>query len=350
MAEFMKPDIIFFTETKIDSDINSCEFLPEAYSSAIRKDRNKDGGGVLIATRKDLGFVEIDLCENSAEFVWAKIIVCGQEPILAGCFYRTNREHTTAQIEVPEKTLTHVQDNHNPNGKYTVLLGGDFNVTYINWETFTISSECNIRKMYDKLLDIIDKNGMQQLQHQPTCCGSVWDLFFTSKPSLIKDITVIPGISDHDAVVVDTVIMIKPNRKLPRRIRQWYKTDWDEVREDVTQYRDSYFHKASSQPVEENYKSFQDFIKDIIDTYVPSKMSSVRWNVPWCTPAIKGMCQKKQRLYNKYRKSHRSATGKPSKSTKEPQLLHWDRQSGNTLQVCSMTAWSQETTNRFGDA
>ena len=138
MAELMKPDIIFFTETKIDSDINSCEFLSEAYSGTICKDRNRDGGGVLIATRKDLDVVEIHLCENSAECVWAKIVVRGQEPILAGCFYRTNREHTTAQIEELEKTLTHVQDNHNPNGKYTVLLGGDFNSPYIDWETLTI--------------------------------------------------------------------------------------------------------------------------------------------------------------------------------------------------------------------
>ena len=171
MAEFMKPDIIFFTETKIDCDKNSCEFLPEAYSGTIRKDRNKDGGSVLIATRKDLDIVEIDLCENSAECVWTKIVVRGQEPILAGCFYRTNREHTTAQIEEPEKTLTHVQDNHNPNGKYIVLLGGDFNVPYINRETLTISSECNNRKIYDKLLDVIDENEMQQLLHQPTRCG-----------------------------------------------------------------------------------------------------------------------------------------------------------------------------------
>ena len=67
MAEFMKPDIIFFTEKKIDSDINSCEFLPEAHAGTIRKDRKKDGGGVLIPTRKDLDVVEINLYENSAE-------------------------------------------------------------------------------------------------------------------------------------------------------------------------------------------------------------------------------------------------------------------------------------------
>ena len=200
----MKPDIIFFTDTKIDSDINSCEFLPEAYAGTIRKVRKKDGGGVLIATRKDLDVVEINLYENSAECVWAKVVVRGQEPILADCCYRTNRGHKTVQIEELEKTLKHLQDNYNPNGKYTVLLGGYFNVPYINWETLTISSECNNRKMYDKLLDVIDENEMQQLQNQHTRCGSVLDIFFTNKPSLVKDITVISGISDHDAVVVES--------------------------------------------------------------------------------------------------------------------------------------------------
>ena len=89
--------------------------------------------------------------KNSAQCVWAKIVEHGQEPILVGCFYGTNREHTTNQIEELEKTLTHVQDNHNPNGIYIVLLGGDFNMLYINWETLTISSECNNQKMFDSL-------------------------------------------------------------------------------------------------------------------------------------------------------------------------------------------------------
>ena len=115
MAEYTKPDIIFITETKITSDIKLCEFLPDNYSGTIRKDRTKDGGGVMIATRKDLDIVEIDLCENTAECVWAKILIRGQDPILAGCFYRTNSEHTINQMEELEKTLNHVQETHNPN-------------------------------------------------------------------------------------------------------------------------------------------------------------------------------------------------------------------------------------------
>ena len=194
MAEYTKPDIIFITETKMTSDIKSCEFLPDDYSGTIRKDRTKDSGGVMIATRKDLDIVEIDLCENTAECVWAKISIRGQDPILAGCFYQTNSEHNINQMEELEKTLNHVQETHNPSGKYTVMLGGDFNVPYIDWETLAILPSCNNRGMYEKLLDVIDENELQQLQLEPTHNDATLDLFFTNKPSLIKNITVIPGI------------------------------------------------------------------------------------------------------------------------------------------------------------
>ena len=272
--------------TKITSDIKSCEFLPDNYSGTIRKDRTKDSGGVMLATRKDLDVVEIDLCENTAECVWAKISIWGQDPILAGCFYRTNSEHTINQMEELEKTLNHVQETHNPNGKYTIMLGGDFNVPYIDWETLAILPSCNSWGMYEKLLDVIDENELQQFQLEPTRNDATLDLFFTNKPSLIKNITVIPGISDHDTVVVDTALTITPNVKLPRKIQQWSKTDWDKVKEEVTTYRDTYFHKARNHSVDENYKSFQDFIMGIINKYVPWMESDVNG---WHSMATRGL-------------------------------------------------------------
>ena len=135
---------------------------------------------------------------------------------------------------------------------------------YIDWETLAILPSCNNRGMYEKLLDVIDENELQQLQLEPIRNDAILDLFFTNKPSLVKNITVIPRISDHDTVVVDTALTITPNVRLPRKIRQWSKTDWDKVKEEVTTYRDIYFHKARNHSVEENYKNFQDFIMGII--------------------------------------------------------------------------------------
>ena len=338
MAEYMKPDIIFITETKITSDIKYCEFLPDNYSGTIREDRAKDGGGVMIATRKDLHVVEIDLCENTAECVWAKILIRGQDPILAGSFYETNSEHTINQMEELEKTLNHVQETHNPNGKYTVMLGGDFSVPYIGWETLAILPSCNNRGMYEKLFVVIDENELQQLQLEHTRNDATLDLFFTN-----KNITVIPGISDHDTVVVNTALTITPNVKLPCKIWQWLKTDWDKVKEEFTTYRDTYFHKARNHSVDENCKSFQDFIMGIINKYVPCKMSSTRRNVPWCTPAIKRMCRKKQRLYSKCKRTHRPRDWEAFKSHQRATLSAL--RSARWSYIGGMLSDSEETGN-----
>ena len=98
LAKYVKPDVMLITETKLTDDIKSSEFLPDAYSGTIRRDWNDKGGGVMIAIHRDLDVVDIELCENTAETVWAKLLVKGEKPILLGCFYQTNSTHTPAQI------------------------------------------------------------------------------------------------------------------------------------------------------------------------------------------------------------------------------------------------------------
>ena len=101
------------TETKIDSSISAAEFLPDDYKCCARKDWDRNGGGVLVAARKHLDVVNVDICENDAETVWTKFIIKGQDPIVAGCFYRTNSEHTVEQMEELDKVLNFIQDEHN---------------------------------------------------------------------------------------------------------------------------------------------------------------------------------------------------------------------------------------------
>ena len=58
--------------------------------------------------------------------------------------------------------------------------------------------------------------------------------------------------------------------------------------------------------MDENYKKLENHINQIIDDHIPSKTTTTRFNVPWMTPSIKRMCRKKQRLYNKAKRTHRS--------------------------------------------
>ena len=305
ISEYVKPDLILMTETKIDSSISAAEFLPDDYKCCARKDRDRNGGGVLVAARKHLDVVNVDICENEAETVWTKIVIKGQDPIVAGCFYRTNSEHTVEQVDELDKVLNFIQDEHNKSDKTTIILGGDFNVPWIDWENGSISPDCSNKSMCTRLLEILSDYYLHQMQLKPTRQDSVLDLFMTNKPALVKEVSVLPGISDHDIVVVDTKHRMDINRKAPRNIKQWSKADWERIKTDTVNYQQTFLQEATERSVEENYSHFQNFMNTIMKKYVPEKPASSRRNLPWITPGVRRMCKKKQSLYNKARRSHR---------------------------------------------
>ena len=53
IIDYCDLDLMLFTETKIDSSISFSEFLPNGYNGGSRRDRNKNGGGVMIVTKQE---------------------------------------------------------------------------------------------------------------------------------------------------------------------------------------------------------------------------------------------------------------------------------------------------------
>ena len=66
------------------------EFLPLSYKGIGRKDRDRHGGGVLIATRDhfDAGDIELKDLKIKAETVWATISLKDQRKLVVGAYYR----------------------------------------------------------------------------------------------------------------------------------------------------------------------------------------------------------------------------------------------------------------------
>ena len=48
MADYCGPDLMLITETKLESSIFLSELLPKCYVGVFRRDRNLNGGGVMI--------------------------------------------------------------------------------------------------------------------------------------------------------------------------------------------------------------------------------------------------------------------------------------------------------------
>jgi hypothetical protein len=53
---------------------------------------------------------------------------------------------------------------------------------------------------------------MEQLQLKPSRENNILDLFLTNQPSIVKSCNTIPGISDHNIIIVDTDLEPRYNK------------------------------------------------------------------------------------------------------------------------------------------
>ena len=155
LVECTDPDVMIITETKLDSTINSSEFLPEGYRGDIRKDRNRHWGGVMIAAKCSLTLESVAIPDTSCETVWAKIMSKQNNPIYVGSFYRRNHEYTPAQITELEKVMDHVTSLTKYNPQATVILGGDFNAKDVDWENYIVKPDSTMGPLCRKLISFL---------------------------------------------------------------------------------------------------------------------------------------------------------------------------------------------------
>ena len=94
-----------------------------------------------------------------------------------------------------------------PGGAHT-WLGGDFNLGDINRETETVKPNPYKSGLCHQLLQICKDHFLDQLVLEPTRIiedtGNTLDIFFSNNQFLVNRVEVIPGISDHETVYVES--------------------------------------------------------------------------------------------------------------------------------------------------
>ena len=69
--------------------------------------------------------------------------------------------------------------------------------------------------------------------------------------------------------------------------------------------------------VDENYNFLTETVLEVMIEHFPQKKLGSRWNVPWMNSSIKRMIRKKQKLYNRARKSNSQADWKKFKDLRK---------------------------------
>lgn len=159
-----------------------------------------------------------------------------------------------------------------------------------------------------KLLELLDpKDGLQQMIREPTRWQTNVDVVLTNNETTIQNLTVVPGITDHDMVIFDINLKLEKEKKLtkPKIFCIRKKANIDKMEDDVMSfwdfYRDFKSHRNISRPLLEwTGKSLK---STIMERSIPIKTSSSRFNLSWFNRAHRRLCKKTQRPYKAAKRS-----------------------------------------------
>ena len=298
MIESVQPDVIIGTETHLDKNIPDSEFLPPNYK-AHRKDRNKDGGGVLIALKGDLfmNSTRVPELETDCEILWVKLKINDSTDHHICAYYRP---HTGDIVSFSnfETSIMKASSRGNPK----LVIAGDLNFPDCNWSDLTVKPS-NYPNLHKKLYELLHDTGIDQLVKEPTRELNTLDLVMTNMPHLIPRLETIPGLSDHDIVYFEYVTDLKIGTQTPRSVSIYKKANWPAMKQTFIQesleLQKQFSLNCTAEDMWQHFKSTYD---NTVKLNIPTKNLKEKISHPWITLEIKKLMKKRDKKFRLFKK------------------------------------------------
>ena len=181
--------MIVGTETWLTKDLFDNEYFPPELGFTIyRRDRTgQRGGGVIILVKSDFPSEEKPEYNSDCETLWVQLHLVGSKSVLIGAYYKPH-EHDQHSFDELSKYLDFVKKTSS-----LIWLVGDFNLPKVDWQTRTPMPDCKCPTFYRECLEVFDDSLLEQVVTQPTRGNQILDLFFTSNPTLVDEVSILPG-------------------------------------------------------------------------------------------------------------------------------------------------------------
>ena len=236
--------------------------------------------------------------ETDCEVVFCKISIVGSRTLHLGTFYRSDVTDTTGLSSLPD-SLSRIPRSH------CLVLGGD----WFDYGPELKNNVTNVGK-HDRLVELMFDHGLTQHIHDVTRVDpfhgteNTLDLLFSNRPGSVISARVVPGVSYHDAPLME--ISLKPIRvtKKPQEVPQYKSANWVKFSEYIT----AELNKASPEltinappdaDVDLIWNKFRDILTEGISLFIPHRKTRVRLDLPYITGEIRRLIRRRDRLYKK---------------------------------------------------
>ena len=174
--------------------------------------------------------------EIKCEIIWASVHIKGNPTLYFGAFYRAHSGTSSLDnqcLSELDQSISRLPKN------CQIMLAGDFNLPDVDWTKSYFKPGGRYPAISKKLINITQDLNLHQIVTSPTREDNILDLVFTNVPLLIQNVSIIPGLADHDIVSVE--ILTSPSRiRQPRRkVFLYKKGKFDLIGEELIQYYSS---------------------------------------------------------------------------------------------------------------
>ncbi len=121
----------------------------------------------------------------------------------------------------------------------------------INWTQGTVESGAPQAVVNQRLIDVANEHHLTNVQQQPTHERKALAIFMTNNPALVKNGSVVLGVSDHEGmVIVDMDVCPIYNKPKPRSIFQLTKANWDRIMEESEEFCNHFLSTYETQSID----------------------------------------------------------------------------------------------------
>ena len=110
-----------------------------------------------------------------------------------------------------------------------IWITGDINLPHVDWENNTVQNSSYPVPLYDIFLDFLSIHSFTQMVNFPTRGNNILDIFCCNRPALITMCKPLPGISDHDILFITSLLSVKINPPVKRKIYLWSRAKNEDI-------------------------------------------------------------------------------------------------------------------------
>ena len=313
----------------------------------FRKDRDsRQGGGVLIATKKELQAEHQTNVYTVCEALWVSVKLQAARTLYICSFYRPNCQDETSSGALRD-TLNRIPSHSN------MIVAGDFNYPDIDWKTKTTQSQSTTRRLHDEFIELVYDFTLTQHVNSPTKLNRILDLVLTNAPGNCSSCTVIPGISDHEAIHAMFEFHAVRHKQPARKIPLYSKADWEGYHKHMVEFHNNLMAEGTSTAtVDHTWNTFKQDILIGASTFIPHKTARSTNKKPWISRETVRKIRQRNRAPQRQRRTrnqhdqdrYRDLTHKTQKKIRQDYWKYMEDivspNEGNTTRAANKKFWS----------